>query len=254
MANIDQIRRLNEQYDKKSPIRASTRMFAINESLDQQKIEKALSDSLTDIGPTYSQYFDLGLPANVSLLFIDVCNFSTRFASLKGQQIAEFFDNYYDVVIPLIYQNGGEIDKIIGDGIIAVFGPPFLPDNSSGNIINANNCAKAIIEATKGTDFSSKVAFHSGTINYFKNKSGLYKEFTLVGKPLTELFRLESISIDERVNYYGGTKIRQFYELLIGSNSLSRRATPSEWNHYDHVLPSLKGVNFPRYHSIEYML
>lgn len=254
MANIDQIKRLNEQYGKKSPIRDSIRAFVINERFDEEKIEKSLTEALVDMGPEYVGYFDMGLPAEVSLLFIDVCSFSTRFANSKGEEIAAFFDAYYDVVIPLIYQYGGEVDKIIGDGIIAVFGPPFLPANSTDNLVSANNCAKAIIKATKGKDYYSKVAFHSGTINYFKNKTGLYKEFTLIGKPLTELFRLESISKDERVNYYGGTKISQFYKILIRANSLSGRSTFSEWNHYDHVLPSMKGVTFPSYHSLEYML
>ena len=67
--------------------------------------------------------------------------------------------------------------------------------------------------------FASKVAIHSGTINYFKNKTGLYKEFTLIGKPLTELFRLESISIDQRINYYDETDIRPYYSELISPSS-----------------------------------
>ena len=37
-------------------------------------------------------------------------------------------------------------------------------------------------------------------INYFKNKSAFYNELTIVGKPLTELFRLESISENEIKN------------------------------------------------------
>src|SRR5690606_30664634 len=113
------------------------------------------------------------------------------------------FDDYYNKIIPIIYEYGGEIDKIIGDGIICVSGQPFLTKSLQDCIKEADKCAKKIIEETHNTNkFESKIAFHFGTINYFKNKTGFYNELTIVGKPLTELFRLESISENERINYF----------------------------------------------------
>lgn len=253
MANLDLIKRLNEQYGKSSPIRTETKLYAINEAIDPERLEKALPNSLAAMSPLYAGYFDMGLPADVALLFIDVCSFSTRFGHLDGGDIAAYFDKYYDVVIPIIYQHGGEIDKIIGDGIICIFGPPFLSTELNQNIKKANDCAKDIIKATEGKDYSSKVAFHYGTINYFKNKTGLYKEFTMIGKPLTEIFQLESVSVDERVNYYGGSEIRAYYEEKF-NKPLFGVSTPIkyEWTHCDHQLPTLKGVDFSTYHSIRH--
>lgn len=253
MANLDFIKRLNEQYGKSSPVRNEIRKFSINEAMDPKKLEKAITNSLTAMGPSYASYFDLGLSAEVALLYIDVCSFSTRFGHLNGEDIADYFDKYYDVVIPIIYKHGGEIDKVIGDGIICIFGPPFLGEDLKQNIKKANDCAKAIIKATEGKSYSSKVAFHCGTINYFKNKSGLYNEFTMIGKPLTEIFRLESVSLYERVNYYGSTPIRSFYEGIF--NRSTKGVTSSdkaEWSHGAHKLPELKGVDFRVYYSIEH--
>lgn len=253
MANLDLIKRLNEHYGKSSPIRTETRMFAINEAIDPNRLEKAITNSLASMGPLYAGYFDLGLPAEVALLFIDVCSFSTRFGKLDGEEIAAYFDKYYDVVIPIIYKYGGEIDKVIGDGIICIFGPPFLSSDLNQNIKKANDCAKEIIKATEGKDYSSKVAFHCGSINYFKNKTGFYKEFTMIGKPLTEIFRLESVSLDERVNYYGGTVIRNYYEDIFKRSASGGSSTgKAEWSHDTHNLPDLKGIDFKVYHSIEH--
>lgn len=250
MANLDLIKRLNEKYDKASPIRRQTKLFAISEAIDPNKIEKALPDSLASMGIEYTKYFELGLPADVVLLFVDVCGFSTRYSDLSGEEVSTFFDKYYDIVIPILYKYKGEVDKVIGDGIICVFGPPF--DNSTFDQIvkKANTCAKEIISATKGTAFSSKIAFHCGRINYFKNKTGLYKEFTLVGRPLTELFRLESVSLNERINYYEGTPIRLYYESLINNRSASAHDSKPEWLHNAHKLPTLNGVNYNMYYSI----
>jgi hypothetical protein len=79
--------------------------------------------------------------------------------------------------------------------LFCIFGPPFQNIDLVENINKANKCSKKIIKATKDTIYSSKIAMHCGTINYFKNKSGLYREFTLFGKPLTELFRLHLVWI-----------------------------------------------------------
>jgi len=247
MANLDVIKRLNEYYGKQSPVRTETKLFAINEAIGSDRIEKAITNSLASMGPLYAGYFDMGLPAEVA------CSFSTRYGHLDGEKIAEYFDKYYDKVIPIIYEYGGEIDKIIGDGIICIFGPPFLDNDLDLNIKRANDCAKALIEATEGKEYSSKLAFHCGTINYFKNKTGLYKEFTMIGKPLTEIFRLETVSLDERINYYSDTPIRSYYEEIFNKpSSAAVKLTKAKWKHHDHVLPPLKGVNFSSYHSISH--
>jgi len=251
MANLDQIQKLNRRYGKQSPIADITKSFSINEALDPDNIKKALSRSIANLGPEFSMYFELGLPAEIALLFIDVCGFSTRFGSLNGDDIARYFDEYYDKVIPIIYDHHGEIDKVIGDGIVCIFGPPFMSGDLNQCISKADKCAKEIIEATNGTKFSSKVAFHCGSINYFKNKTGLYKEFTIIGKPLTELFRLESISIDNEINYYDGTLIRDYYNKRIAA-SASSTSSHITWLHSEGEIGSLRGVSYRRYYHISY--
>ncbi|OPC51643.1 hypothetical protein BAY06_04795 [Elizabethkingia anophelis] len=250
MANLDLIRKLNEKYNKYSPISKETRFFALNESFNSEKIEKSLPNVLADLGISYTQYFDFGVAADVALLYIDVCSFSTRFGHLVGEDIANYFHKYYDIVIPIIYKYGGEIDKIMGDGIICVFGPPYLENDLTECIEKASQCAKEIIRATIGGKFSSKIAFHVGTINYFKNKTGLYKEFTMIGKPLTEIFRLESVSFDERINYYGETRIRNFFQKRIIAPRAIETFNNIEWVHYSHRLPDLKGVDFTTFYTI----
>lgn len=255
MADLDLIKKLNKDFGKKSEIIRETRFFALNESFDPGKIEKALPEVLAKMGASYTAYFEDGLPADVALLYIDVCNFSTRFGDLLGNDIADYFHEYYKKVIPIIYKYGGEVDKIMGDGIICVFGPPYLQDNLQDNINIADKCAKEIIKATSGGEFSSKIAFHCGSINYFKNRTGLYKEYTMIGKPLTELFRLESVSLEESINYYAGTEIREFYQLKINGRTLNLRSVRvPEWIHSLYVLPDLNGVEFTDYHAINYNL
>lgn len=164
--------------------------------------ESALKSAIqTKLGNSYHTYLNNQVNTDVVLLFIDMCSFSTRFGHYTNAQLANLLDQYYALVIPTIYKYGGEIDKIIGDGIICLFGQPFLSAVGSQLFQKAEDCAKELITKTKGGPFKSKIAIHDGTIMYYRNKQVQYPEYTIIGKPITELHRLESICEDEKINY-----------------------------------------------------
>lgn len=248
MPNLEQIKNLNLKYNKKSPITRSLKLFSINENLTVPAKEKAIQDSISELGANYTRYFDQGTATEVVLLFIDICDFSTKQSALNGKQIGTFFDEYYDIIIPIIYDNGGEIDKIIGDGIICIFGQPFLNESISSILKSADKCSKEIIKKTKGTKFSSKIAFHKGEIHYFRNKSGFYNELTIVGKPLTELFRLESISEHEAINYLVKYQTLANWNQDIINDTLWETSKPKP------IPLELKGVDYKHYQTKKYRL
>ena len=239
MANLELIKKLNQKYNKKSPFTLSTKSFSLNESFDTRNIEASIQNNIRALGSNYTVYFDEGKDADVVLLFIDICDFSTRFGHLDGKQISQYFDEYYDMIIPIVYKYGGEIDKVIGDGIICLFGQPFLQMTLQECIKEADKCAKEIIvETYNSSRFESKIAFQYGTINYFKNKSGFYNELTVVGKPLTELFRLESISDNKRINYFVK------YRYISNWNSELNDNTLWELEEIKDVPENLKGIDY----------
>jgi class 3 adenylate cyclase len=249
MANLELIKRLNSKYRKSSPFTNSTKSFSINESLNSGNIELSIQNNIRALGPNFTLYFEEGKAADVVLLFIDVCNFSTNFSTLSGKQISSYFDEYYDKVIPIIYEFGGEIDKIIGDGIICIFGQPFLNKTLNQCIVEADKCAKKIIITTKNTKFNSKIAFHFGTINYFKNKSGFYNELTVVGRPLTELFRLESISKNQRINY-----LVKYMHVSNWNSSINDNSFWWKLSQIEKITTQLKGVDYEYLQTNEYLL
>lgn len=199
--------------------------------------ENALKEAIqTKLGNNFNNALNLQQDVDVVLLFIDMCSFSTRFGHLSNSQLSALLDQYYQTVITIIYKHNGEIDKIIGDGIIAVFGKPFLNLTGTQLFDKAEDCAKALITATKGTQFKSKIALHDGTIMYYRNKSVHYPEYTIIGKPITELHRLESIANDEAINFYFSSK--------YGSHTGSKyHIYPWSLTNLQNIAPPLKGVS-----------
>jgi class 3 adenylate cyclase len=253
MPNLKQLFNLKERYGDTnlSSLRKSD-IGLIVESFDPDRLEKGFNNFKTKSFSfpefkvsDYVEYFLERKKANVVLLFIDICSFSQKFSSTSSDLLVEYLDEYYKTVIPIINNNGGEIEKIMGDGIICVFGEPFLDDSKATLHNHANKCAREIISELKDTDFEVKIALHFGEIMYYQNPSDDYFEYTMIGTALTELFRLESVSVGNSINFYCDS----YFEILMNQHVLSyqnywAQFTSSEWKLKDRTKINLAGVNY----------
>jgi len=201
MPTIPQIIALKERYGSKNNIN-SRQLILLNESTKLSATQVKNAFNYQGLDDKILQFFDDQKTADLTMLFIDITGFSKKCKDLTNSQLATYLDKYYDIVIPVIYSHGGEVEKIMGDGIIAIFGQPFLSDTKDGLFAKADKCAKDLIMLLKGTDKEVKVALHDGNIMYYKNKSLNYAEYTVIGKPLTELYRLESVAENNSISYY----------------------------------------------------
>jgi len=58
---------------------------------------------------------------DVAVLFSDICGFTAMSSRLDPREVVEVLNGMFDVMCPLIKSEGGDIDKFIGDAIMAVF-------------------------------------------------------------------------------------------------------------------------------------
>jgi class 3 adenylate cyclase len=66
----------------------------------------------------------------VTILFIDIRGYSTLSESLEPTEVIGLLNRYYRRISRVILDNGGMINEIEGDGMLAVFGAPLdLPDH-----------------------------------------------------------------------------------------------------------------------------
>jgi adenylate cyclase len=67
---------------------------------------------------------------DATLLFSDVSGFTAMSAKMTAAQVIALMNAYFDEMCPVIVQLGGDIDKFIGDAIMAVFAddPRFDPE------------------------------------------------------------------------------------------------------------------------------
>jgi class 3 adenylate cyclase len=81
-----------------------------------------------------------GVNQQVSVMFADIRGFTTLSERMAPEKIVELLNEYFTRATDVIFDNGGTLDKYIGDAVMAVFGAPI----SKGN--DALNCVKAAVE------------------------------------------------------------------------------------------------------------
>ncbi len=66
---------------------------------------------------------------HIACLFVDIRGFTTMSESLKPEEVVEILNEYLSLTTNAIFQNGGTLDKFVGDATMAVFNAPFDLDD-----------------------------------------------------------------------------------------------------------------------------
>lgn len=158
------------------------------------RLTSGADQSYVRLSPDWLRPFHERESHHVVLTFVDIAGFSKATRDEDPDQIAEKLDKFYAVVIPALYRNGGVVEKVIGDGIIGLFGYPFIPDELGDLIFRARRFGIQTLEELNRVGVHAKVALHDGVVMYYSPLPDEYLDYTVIGEPLTELFRLETVA------------------------------------------------------------
>lgn len=127
-------------------------------------------------------------------IFVDIFGFSNRMSGRTPESISDYLFKYYQKALPIIQKHKGRIDRIAGDGIVAVFSE-ILENNDY--ISDSFICATELVEKfSKYKDYQLKVGIGEGELFYCSiGNINIYEEVTVVGTPLTIAYRLEDNAI-----------------------------------------------------------
>ncbi len=63
-------------------------------------------------------------PRLVTILFSDIVGFTQLSNTLRSRRVAELLNEYLETMTHAIFNNGGTVDKFMGDAVLALFGAP----------------------------------------------------------------------------------------------------------------------------------
>ena len=100
--------------------------------------------------PHYRESFLTAREEVIAVLYADINSF-TRISEQvleSPAQIAEFVDRWSAGAVQLLWDHNGVFDKMVGDCVIGLFGPPFFKEPPAQRALSALKAAKAISEFT----------------------------------------------------------------------------------------------------------
>lgn len=234
---------LNEDIQKKLAKRygGAPLQKMVKEAFDKERIVKALKEP-----------FEKETDAFSAITFMDIAGFSGKVAGMNAAETRAFLDEFYSAAIPKIYQNHGHIDRIVGDGILAVYSKHLSPALTSNTAVEtaAMDAAEELIVALHGTDYACKVAMSVGNVLYCRTGlADVYEDYTIIGEPLTIAYRIEETV---KVNQFAAPKsslaghriIRQVAEFDARNDrvrALGRTPKPPAWI-VNYPVVSLRGI------------
>jgi len=151
--------------------------------------QRIAAEGKTELKPAFKE---------LTMLFADIAGFTRWSSDKEPAMVHEFLTDYLESMATILFENGGTVDKFMGDGILAFFGDPFeQPDH-------AQRCVGAAIQMQKkarelnakwrhiGIDFKIRIGVNSGKVIVGNLGTKTRIEYTVIGSAVNLAQRMES--------------------------------------------------------------
>jgi adenylate cyclase len=99
-----------------------------------------------------------------SIVFIDICGFTSITENEQPNVVVNLLNSYFDVIVKEIIAQNGYVDKFIGDAVLAVFRNEYHLDRAIDACLAARSQIEKLVPDPTGLGFKPKVSIgiHSG--------------------------------------------------------------------------------------------
>jgi class 3 adenylate cyclase/predicted ATPase len=196
-------------------------------------IPDALAQKISNVGKQIE-----GERRNVTVLFSDISGFTAIAEKLDPEQVYDFIDGTLKAFTAEIYKHEGTLDKVLGDGIMALFGAPIAHEDDPARAVRAalgmQDALKRInaeLEPRLGISLRVRIGLHTGTVVVGNIGSDLRMEYTALGDTVNVASRLQSAAepgtiLVSRAVYEPTKPLFEFREL--GAIRVKNRVEPVE--------------------------
>src|SRR4029077_5307464 len=128
---------------------------------------------------------------HVTMLNSDIAGFSTLSQRMPAEELVEFLNDYFQRMIRVVLDHGGNIDKFQGDGMLVVFGAPNPMEDHAERALEAARAMLREIDRFNGElrgrgrqEIAVGMGLDSGFVVAGHVGSDDRMEFTLIGVPV----------------------------------------------------------------------
>ncbi len=143
-------------------------------------------------------YEAAGQRRNVSVLFADMTGYTALSESMDSEDIYEIIQQYIRLLINNVYKYEGIVDKLTGDGLMALFGAPIAHENNAERAVRSaldmqSDVSKLSRQLNQemGIEISMHIGIHAGSVIVGGIGSNLLMDYTAIGDTVNLARRIE---------------------------------------------------------------
>jgi len=163
----------------------------------QKYVPKDVIDSLF----MHPEQMLVGNKRELAILFSDIRNFTTLSEGFKPEDIVTSLNEYFGILVEIIIENDGIVDKYIGDAIMAFFGAPVSHDNDPEQAVGAALQMQAALTGfnsrqTKSGNppFKTGIGINFGVVTVGNIGTEKKMDYTVIGDMVNLGSRLEGLT------------------------------------------------------------
>ncbi len=136
---------------------------------------------------------------NATVMFADIRSFTALSENRDPAEVLDILNHYFTHSMDIVFKHGGMVDKLLGDGLLAVFGAPApLPNHAQA----ALNCALEMVHRIRLLNFQQfgfghlqvGIGIHTGPVVAGDLGGGSFRDYTVIGSTVNLASRIEALT------------------------------------------------------------
>jgi adenylate cyclase len=121
--------------------------------------------------------------AMVTVAFVDIRGFTSFADRATAREAVDYLNEFFALVVPVVERHGGAVNKLLGDGLLAVFRRPDHADRALAASVD-------LLAAVEGR-FRIGIGLNSGLVLVGTIGGGGHSELGVVGDPVNVSARVQ---------------------------------------------------------------
>jgi class 3 adenylate cyclase len=137
------------------------------------------------------QYPSEGVEVTVSIMFVDVRGFTSFAERSEATEVVAALNTLFELMVPIVAKHGGHVDKFMGDGMLAVWGPPEGFDDHADRAVQAGLDIVSAVNVP-GSELQVGVGINTGRVVAGSIGGAGRLNFSVIGDAVNVAARVES--------------------------------------------------------------
>jgi len=172
----------------------------------------------------------------VTVMFADVCGFTSMSEQLDPEDVHGIMDRAFDVILAAVHRYDGTINQFLGDGVMALFGAPVAHEDHANRALHAAlDIQKELgplvedVQRTHGVQFRMRMGLNTGLVVVGAIGKDLRMDYTAVGDTTNLAARLMALATPGQIVVSGRTHLvrdRSFTFDDLGRHAVKGKSEP----------------------------